>query len=142
MADTFKLELATPERLFVDEQVTQVELPGQNGYIGILAGHAPMLSALIPGVISYTAASGQKFLAVDGGFVEVLDNNVRVLAERAEFGPDIQVDAARRRLDEANAALKAAKGKEDSEAAILNISQAQARLDAAAKSGSGVSGHN
>ena len=134
MADTFKFELATPERLFVDEQVTQLELPGQNGYIGILAGHAAMLSALIPGVISYTSTSGQQFLSIDGGFVEVFDNNVRVLAERAEFGRDVQVEAARRRLEEANAALKAAKGKEDSEAAILDISQAQARLDAAEKS--------
>ena len=53
MADTFQLEVATPERLLVDEQVTEAELPGEDGYMGILAGHAPLLSALGAGVLTY-----------------------------------------------------------------------------------------
>src|SRR5579875_2985325 len=98
MADTFQLEVATPERLFVDEQVTEAELPGKEGYLGILAGHAPLLSVLGAGVLAYKSGSGEQVLALDGGFVEIFENHVRVLAEHAEFGRDIQPDYARREL--------------------------------------------
>lgn len=84
MADTFQLEVATPERLFVDEQVTWVELPGKEGYMGVLAGHAPLLSILGAGILTYTAGGGDRKLKIEGGFVEVFDNHVRVLADRAE----------------------------------------------------------
>lgn len=133
MADTFQLEVATPERLFVDEQVSEAELPGSNGYIGVLAGHAPLLSALGAGVLSFGSGEGQRFLAIDGGFVEIFENHVRVLAERAEHGRDIDAAAARRELDEANAALKSAHEEADSEQALHAIARAQARVDAAEK---------
>ena len=68
MPDTFQLEVATPERLLVDEQVTQAELPGKNGYLGVLPGHAPLLSALGAGVLTYASSDGQRVLAIDGGF--------------------------------------------------------------------------
>jgi len=84
MADTFQLQVATPERLFVDEQVTWVELPGKEGYMGILAGHAPLLSILGAGVLTYSAGGGDTRLKIEGGFVEVFDNHVRVLAEHAQ----------------------------------------------------------
>jgi len=83
MADTFHLQVATPERLFVDEQVTWAELPGKEGYMGILAGHAPLLSILGSGILTYTSAGGDTTLKIDGGFVEVFENHVRVLADRA-----------------------------------------------------------
>ena len=85
MADTFQLEVATPERLLVDEQVTEAELPGKDGYMGVLPGHAPLLSALGEGTLTYKSGGGQKVLKIDGGFVEVFDNHVRVLADHAEF---------------------------------------------------------
>ncbi|MBV8550864.1 MAG: ATP synthase F1 subunit epsilon [Acidobacteriaceae bacterium] len=134
MPDTFQLEVATPERLFIDEQVLQAELPGRNGQLGILAGHAPLLSALGPGVLSYTRYDRQQFLAIDGGFVEVFENHVRVLADHAEFSYDIDVAAARRELDEAHDALRSAQDAPASEAANHAIAKAQARLDAAARS--------
>ncbi|MBV8069275.1 MAG: ATP synthase F1 subunit epsilon [Acidobacteriaceae bacterium] len=134
MADTFQLEVATPERLFVDEQVTEAELPAQNGYIGVLAGHAPLLSALGAGVLSFKTGSGERVLAIDGGFVEIYDNHVRVLADRAEFGNDIDASAARRQLDEANAQLKSVHEK-DSDAVLQAVARAQARVDAAEKAG-------
>lgn len=86
MADgsTFKLQVATPERLFVDEQVTEAELPGKDGYMGILPGHAPLLSALGAGTLTYSSGGGKRMLKIDGGFVEVFDNQVRVLADHAE----------------------------------------------------------
>ena len=132
MADTFQLETATPERLFVDEQVTEAELPGKEGYMGVLPGHAPLLSALGAGLLTYDGGSGGKqVLVIDGGFVEVFDNHVRVLADTAEYARDIQPDVARRELDEANEALKNAHDTRESEAALRAAQRAQARLDAA-----------
>ncbi|MBV9762403.1 MAG: ATP synthase F1 subunit epsilon [Acidobacteriaceae bacterium] len=134
MADTFQLEVATPERLFVDEQVSWVELPGKEGYMGVLAGHAPLLSILGAGVLTYTSGGSDEVLALDGGFVEVLGDHVRVLADHAEFARDISIDAARRQLEEANNALNNAHEPHDSAAALRAINQAQARLDAAERS--------
>jgi len=84
MADTFLLQVATPEKLVVDEQVTSAELPGKDGYMGILAGHAPLLSALGEGKLTYSSGGGQTVLKIDGGFVEVFDNKVSVLADHAD----------------------------------------------------------
>ncbi len=138
MADTFQLKVATPERLLVDEQVTEAELPGKEGYLGVLAGHAPLLSALGAGLLTYEGGSGGKqVLVIDGGFVEVFDNTVSVLADSAEYARDIQADAARRELDEANQALKDAHETAESEAALHAQQRAQARLDATEQS----SGH-
>jgi F-type H+-transporting ATPase subunit epsilon len=135
MADTFQLKVATPERLYVDEQVAEAQLPGKEGYLGVLPGHAPLLSALGAGVLSYSGGSGSAgVLAIDGGFVEVFDNHVRVLADHAEWGRDIRTDAAQRELDEANQALKNAHEASDSESALRALQRAQARLDAAAQS--------
>jgi F-type H+-transporting ATPase subunit epsilon len=134
MADTFQLEIATPERLFVDEQVAMAELPGQNGYFGVLAGHAPLLSALGAGALTFEGgSSGRQVLVVDGGFVEVFDNHVRVLADNAEYARDIQTEAARRELDEANQKLKEAQDAEQSDTALRALQRAQARLDAAGR---------
>jgi F-type H+-transporting ATPase subunit epsilon len=133
MADTFQLEVATPERLLVNEEVTEAELPGKDGYMGILAGHAPLLSALGAGVLTYQGRGGERVLAIDGGFVEVFDNHVRVLADHAEFGRDIQADSARQQLDQALEAMKQANQQPDSDAALAAMKKAQARLDAAEK---------
>jgi F-type H+-transporting ATPase subunit epsilon len=133
MADTFQLEVATPERLLVDEQVTEAELPGQDGYMGVLAGHAPLLSALGAGVLTYRGGAEERVLAIDGGFVEVFDNHVRVLADHAEFGRDIQAESARRQLDQALEAMKKANQQPDSDAALAAMKKAQARFDAAEK---------
>jgi F-type H+-transporting ATPase subunit epsilon len=131
MADTFQLEVATPERLFVDEQVSEAELPGKDGYMGILPGHAPLLSILGAGVLSYKTGGGEQVLALDGGFVEVFEDHVRVLAEHAEFGSDIQLDAARRQLEQANDTLRHAHETEEFEDALRALGKAQARIDAA-----------
>ncbi len=136
MADTLHLEVATPERLLVDEQVNQTELPGKNGYLGILPGHAALLSALGAGVLTYEGGGGAHVLAIAGGFVEVFDNNVRVLAEHAEFAQDVQTDQARQELEKAKEALRHADNPEAVNTAMEASQRAQARLDAAAR-GSG-----
>ena len=84
MADTFRLEVATPERLFVDEQVSEAELPGKEGYMGILPGHAPLLSILGEGFLTYKSGGGGQKLKIKGGFVEIFQDHVRVLADHAE----------------------------------------------------------
>jgi F-type H+-transporting ATPase subunit epsilon len=131
MADTFELEIATPERSLAKEQVTEAELPGKNGYLGVLPGHAPLLTALGAGVLSFSSGSGRQAFAIDGGFAEIFDNHVRVLADHAEPASEIQADSARRELDEANNRLKQVGDPEESDAALRAMQRAQARLDAA-----------
>jgi F-type H+-transporting ATPase subunit epsilon len=80
MAD-LTLEVATPDKLLVNETITQVEVPGKDGYMGILPGHAALISELKEGKLTYTAVGKSTSLNITGGFVEVLDNKVRVLAD-------------------------------------------------------------
>ena len=131
MADTLHLQVATPERQLVDEQVQQVEIPGKNGYLGILPDHAPLLSELGAGVLNYFSDSQDKLLAIEGGFVEVLNNEVRVLAERAEFGREIDYDEASRQLSEAQQEIVQPAGAAESDSALRKLAIAQARVDAA-----------
>ena len=131
MADTFQLEVATPERLLVDEQVQEAQLPGKNGYMGILAGHAPLLSALGAGLLTFNAGGGSHTLVIAGGFVEISDNHVRVLANSADLPQDISEDAARKALAAASEELKKAQTQEESDKALDAMQRAQARIDGA-----------
>jgi F-type H+-transporting ATPase subunit epsilon len=135
MADRFQLEVATPERLLVQEDVSSAELPGKDGYMGVLAGHAPLLGKLGAGVLTYEQGGQQKVLAVDGGFIEIFENHVSVLADYAEYATDIQVDRARRDLEQGKEQIERAKTEEESNAALGAAARAQARLDAASKTG-------
>ena len=83
MADTFLLEVATPERLWVREYVREAQIPCRNGYIGVLPGHAALLSELGSGQLTYSGDKGSGGLRISGGWVEVLDDHVRVLADEA-----------------------------------------------------------
>lgn len=132
MADTFQLEVATPERLLVHEDVSSAELPGKDGYMGVLAGHAPLLGRLGAGVLSYEQGSQRKALAVSGGFIEIFENHVSVLADYAEFANEIQVDAARRDLEQGQQEVNSAKSEEESQAGLAHTARAQAQVDAAA----------
>ena len=84
MADTFHIEIATPEKLVLDERAESAQIPGADGYMGILPGHAALLSELGAGVLSVTGAGQTKSFTITGGYVEVRDNHVRVLADSAE----------------------------------------------------------
>jgi F-type H+-transporting ATPase subunit epsilon len=96
MAQKLQLEVVTPERSVLSEAVDAVTLPGLGGELGILPGHTPLISQLQTGVLSYTAAGKTFQLHVSGGFLEVKDDRVSVLAEIAERPEEI--DAARARL--------------------------------------------
>jgi F-type H+-transporting ATPase subunit epsilon len=84
MADTFLLEVATPERLFVRENVTEAQIPAADGYLGILPGHAALVSGLGAGVLSYVCDGRLRSLRVEGGWLEIADDHARVLANSAE----------------------------------------------------------
>jgi F-type H+-transporting ATPase subunit epsilon len=82
MSDTLQLEIATPEREVANVAVDSVQIPGKDGYMGILPGHAALLSELGDGELSYVSGGKTSQLKIFGGYVEVRDNHVRVLADR------------------------------------------------------------
>ena len=135
MADTLSLEVATPERELVRELVSDVQVPGKNGYMGILPGHAPLLGLLGIGTLTYVSVSDGKkrYLSIHQGFLEVLEDHVRVLADVAERAEEIDAQRARAALQRAQEeGLNPALGV-DPGAALLAMARAQARLEAAAQ---------
>jgi F-type H+-transporting ATPase subunit epsilon len=132
MADSLELEIATPDRQLVREQVTDVQIPGKDGYLGILPGHAALLGLLGAGALSYAIGAGQRrYLAIDGGFLEVLEDHVRVLADLAERAEDIDVDRAKSELHRAQEQLASTAADADPVVALAAVNRAQARIDAA-----------
>jgi F-type H+-transporting ATPase subunit epsilon len=131
MAEQLELEIATPERLLVREQVSDVQLPGKEGYLGILPGHAALLGQLGAGVLCYTTAGQPHYLAVDGGFVEILEDRVRVLADSAEKAEDINLDRAKADLQKAQEQLANTSADADPAIALAAVNRAQARVNAA-----------
>src|SRR4249919_681310 len=90
---SIQLRFVTPERALAHEDVDEVELPGEDGYFGVLPGHAPLLAVLRPGMMWFRKGSVTQYAFVDGGFAEVLPDTVSVLSQTAERAEDI--DAAR-----------------------------------------------
>ena len=84
MADTFQIQIATPEKLVLDQQAESAQIPGKDGYMGILPGHAALLSELGTGTLSITAGGKTENFGISGGYVEIRDDHVRVLADRLE----------------------------------------------------------
>jgi F-type H+-transporting ATPase subunit epsilon len=135
MAEQLQLEVVTPERRLLSEQVNSVTVPGRGGELGILPGHAPLISDLQTGVLSYSEAGTTFQLHVSGGFVEVSDDKVSVLAEIAERPEEI--DAARARLarEQSEKQLSSASGsEEDFEAARTKLERSMVRLQLASGS--------
>ena len=130
MAEVLELEVATPERLLVRADVTEVQVPGKNGYMGILPGHAPLLSELGTGFLSYVSEGRKRALSLQGGFVEVLPGNVRVLANLAERAEDINLERARTDLQKANEEVFNPALGVDPAVALEALAWAQARIDA------------
>lgn len=110
MTDKIHFDLVSPERMLLSEDVDMVTLPGAEGYFGVLAGHAPVISSLRPGVIEVTGGSTPNLrLFVRGGFAEVDAKKVIVLAEEAIPMADFDVAALDRRLADAEEDLVIAK---------------------------------
>ncbi len=129
-----QLDVITPQRRLLSEQVDSVNVPGLNGELGILPGHTPLISALQTGILSYAQGGATRRLLVSGGFVEVNADRVSVLADLAEFPEEVNAQAARSEREEAERRLGAFSGPpEEMEAVRTELARATARLQLAAE---------
>jgi F-type H+-transporting ATPase subunit epsilon len=131
MADTFQLEIVTPSKLLVKEAAAEAQIPGVNGYLGILPGHAPLISELGVGEITYKTGGGAYTLSVAWGFVEVLPDKVTILAEAAERPQEIDVARAQKARERAEQRLKSNDPKTDYTRAEDALQRAETRLNVA-----------
>ncbi|MBI2302467.1 MAG: ATP synthase F1 subunit epsilon [Armatimonadetes bacterium] len=102
MAGSFSLDIVTPERLVYQGEVTSLQAPGLDGYFGVLASRAPLMAALGTGQVKFREQGGEeRFVAINGGFCQVLANHVVVLADAAEFAEEIDAVEAQARVEQA-----------------------------------------
>ena len=106
MASTIRLELVTPERLLLSEEVDEIVAPGYEGEFGVLPGHTQFLAILNVGILWYRKGSAINKIALGGGFAEVTPERIVVLADTAERTDEIDVARAQRARDRAEARLK------------------------------------
>lgn len=137
MAEVFQLEIVTPEKKVVETAAEEVQIPGRDGYLGILPGHAPLITELAVGEITYRENSGstanEQRLAVAWGFAEVLPTKVTILAESAERPSEINVERARKAKERAEQRLTSGDTRVDVDRALDSLHRAESRLDVAAK---------
>jgi len=131
MADTFQLEIVTPEKKVVATPAAEVQIPGKNGYLGILPGHAPLITELSVGEITYRDGGEEQRLAVAWGFAEVLPDKVTILAETAERPSEIDVERARKSKERAEKRLSSGDTNVDVERALNALHKAETRLEVA-----------
>jgi F-type H+-transporting ATPase subunit epsilon len=125
---TLRLEFVTPERVIAHEEVDEVELPGEEGYMGILPGHAPLLASLRTGEMWYRKGDERHYAFLTGGFVEVLPDRVSILAQVAERAEDIDHDRAEAAKLKAESLLAGPVADMDFERARIALLRAIARL--------------
>ena len=130
-----RLEIVTPEKRVLDAEVDSVTIPTVSGEAGILPNHASLVSALKPGILSYTQKGGGDKFAVSGGFVEVSGGTVSVLVDSAETADEIDVGAAKAARDEAEKAIAAAAQSpaDDTQTIREALDHAQSRIQLAGK---------
>jgi F-type H+-transporting ATPase subunit epsilon len=130
---SIKLTIVTPERSLVSEDVDELQIPGANGYLGVLPGHAPLFTELRVGELSYRKGSTWTSLVVAWGFAEVLPDQVRVLAETAERASEIDLERAVRSKERAEERLKKTTADIDYDRARIALERAIIRIQVARK---------
>jgi F-type H+-transporting ATPase subunit epsilon len=133
MADTFQFEIVTPEKMVVRDVAEEMQLPGKNGYLGILPGHAPLITELAVGEITYRNNNYTHRLAVAWGFAEVLPDKVTVLAETCERPDEIDVKRAQEAKQRAEQRLASGSAAVDFPRAQDSLQRAETRLEVAEK---------
>ena len=131
MADSFQLEIVTPDKLVVRDNAEEAQIPGRNGYIGVLPGHAPLITELGAGQISYRSKGQLYRFSMAWGFAEILPDKVTVLAETVERADEIEVSRAEQSLHKAEDLMKSAQTEEDFSVAMSKIRRAEARIEVA-----------
>ncbi|HEY4901762.1 MAG TPA: F0F1 ATP synthase subunit epsilon [Terriglobales bacterium] len=131
MADTFQLEIVTPDKLVVKETADEVQIPGKAGYMDVLPGHAPLITELMIGEITYKHDGNTQHLSVAWGFAEVLPDKVTVLAQTAERPEEIDVKRAQEAKARAEAALARAEADLDFDVTLSALKRAEVRLKVA-----------
>ncbi len=132
MANTFQLSVVAPDRTVVEKEVISLVAPGFNGYLGVMAGHSPLIAALLTGLLEYRDTSSQQhFVAITGGFMEVDAKKVIVLADSAQLAQEIDVREAEAALDRARKALRGEDSTMTAEEATAEIERAVVRIKAA-----------
>ena len=127
------LTIVTPERAVVHEQVDELQIPGAEGYLGVLPGHAPLFSELKVGEVGYRKAERWFFLSVAWGFVEVLPNQVRILAETAERAQEIDIERANRSKQRAEERISKGGEEVDYKRALIALERALIRIQVSRK---------
>src|SRR5271169_963143 len=141
MADTLELEIVTPDKLLVRERVDGVQIPGKTGELGILPGHAPLITTLTIGEISYRQGANTHYLSVAWGFAEVLPQKVTILADTAERAEEIDVKRAQEAKARAEEALQRAAADLDFQATFYALHRAEVRLQVAGRVGHAAVAH-
>lgn len=128
MSKSLQLEIVTPDKVVLSEQVDYVGVPGIEGEFGVLADHIPLLSALAVGGLYYKVGGSTQYVFVSGGFAEVSDNKLTVLAESAELAKDIDVARAQEAKARAEKRLAARDEKVDTVRAELALQRSVLRI--------------
>ena len=133
---SIELQIVTPDRAIVKEQVDEVEIPGADGYFGVLPGHTPMLAALSVGELWYRKGQEKTYLAIAYGFAEVLPERVTILAQLAERAEEIEVERAEAARARASKRLDD-RGDMDFPRARMALMKSMTRLQVSSRIGSG-----
>lgn len=132
--DKLQFEIVTPDRLVQKDEVDELQIPGKNGYLGILPGHAPLITELTVGELSYQKDKVTRYLSVAGGYCEVLPNRVTLLADTAEKPEEINVDRARASKERAEKRLADSQNPDiDFDRAMVSLQRALIRLQVSQK---------
>ncbi|HTL43707.1 MAG TPA: F0F1 ATP synthase subunit epsilon [Vicinamibacterales bacterium] len=127
------LQIVTPDKMLVHERVDEVEIPGSEGYFGVLPGHTPLLASLAVGELWYRKGQEKTFLSIAFGFAEVLPERVTILAQLAETAEEIDVARAEEARKRAEARLSQPKAEIDYERARVALMKSVARLQVASR---------
>jgi F-type H+-transporting ATPase subunit epsilon len=128
-----KLEVVTPDKLLIREEVEEIQVPGSEGYLGVLPGHTPLLATLKIGELWYRIGQERTYLAIAGGFVEVLPDRVTVLAQIAERAQDIDITRAEAAKQRAESRLARPQVDMDVERARIALLKSLIRLQVASR---------
>jgi F-type H+-transporting ATPase subunit epsilon len=134
MPESYQLTVLSPLRTLLDERVESLVAPGTEGYLGVLANHAPLITALVPGKLTVRAAGGEtRVFALSGGFLEVSANRAVILADAMEEPDDIDLERAKLAADRARERLRDIHGKWDEARAQAALARALNRTKVASE---------